>query len=80
MKAIGIIPSRWGSTRFPGKSLCPLLGRPLVAWVVDAVKKAKSLDEVLVATDDERIAAIFHDLVLISFTEIRQKVIRKYFL
>ena len=55
MKAIGVIPSRWGSTRFPGKSLCPLLGRPLVAWVVDAVKKAKSLDDVIVATDDERI-------------------------
>ena len=57
MKAIGIIPSRWGSTRFPGKSLCPLLGHPLVAWVVDAVKKAKTLDDVVVATDDERIVA-----------------------
>ena len=51
----GIIPSRFGSSRFPGKPLAMLAGKPLVAWVVEAVKKAKSLDEVLVATDDERI-------------------------
>ena len=49
MKTYGIIPSRFGSSRFPGK--------PLVAWVVEAVKRAKRLDEVLVATDDERIVA-----------------------
>ena len=56
MKTLGIIPSRFGSSRFPGKPLAMLAGKPLVAWVVEAVKKAKSLDEVLVATDDERIA------------------------
>ena len=55
MKTYGIIPSRFGSSRFPGKPLALLAGRPLVAWVVEAVKKAKSLDEVFVATDDERI-------------------------
>ncbi len=55
MKTYGIIPSRFGSSRFPGKPLAVLAGKPLVAWVVDAVKKAKGLDEVLVATDDERI-------------------------
>lgn len=57
MKTYGIIPSRFGSSRFPGKPLAVLAGKPLVAWVVEAVKKAKSLDEVLVATDDERIVA-----------------------
>lgn len=57
MKIYGIIPSRFGSSRFPGKPLAILAGKPLVAWVVEAVKKAKSLDEVLVATDDERIVA-----------------------
>jgi 3-deoxy-manno-octulosonate cytidylyltransferase (CMP-KDO synthetase) len=57
MKTFGIIPSRFGSSRFPGKPLANLAGKPLVAWVVEAVKKAKSLDEVLVATDDERIVA-----------------------
>lgn len=56
MKVIGVIPSRWGSTRFPGKSLAPILGKPLVQWVVEACLKAKSLDEVIVATDDVRIA------------------------
>lgn len=56
MRVIGVIPSRWGSTRFPGKSLFPLCGKPLVQWVVEAVQRAASLDEVLVATDDRRIA------------------------
>ncbi len=56
MKTYGIIPSRFGSSRFPGKPLAILAGKPLVVWVVEAVKKAKSLDEVLVATDDSRIA------------------------
>ena len=55
MKTYGIIPSRFGSSRFPGKPLAILAGKPLVAWVVEAVKRAKDLDEVLVATDDERI-------------------------
>ena len=55
MKAIGVIPSRYGSSRFPGKPLAMLAGKPLVAWVVEAVKKASRLDDVIVATDDERI-------------------------
>ena len=55
MKVYGIIPSRFGSSRFPGKPLADLAGKPLVAWVVEAVQKAKSLDMVLVATDDDRI-------------------------
>ena len=57
MKTLGIIPSRYGSSRFPGKPLHILAGKPLVAWVVEAVKKAKTLDDVIVATDDERIVA-----------------------
>ncbi len=55
MKTYAVIPSRFGSSRFPGKPLAVLAGKPLVAWVVEAVKKAKGFDEVLVATDDERI-------------------------
>ena len=57
MKTLGIIPSRYGSSRFPGKPLHLLCGKPLVAWVVEAVKKAKTLDHVIVATDDDRIVA-----------------------
>ena len=56
-RAVGVIPARWGSTRFPGKSLALIAGRPLLAWVVDRARQARRLDTVLVATDDERIAA-----------------------
>ena len=56
MKVFGIIPSRYGSTRFPGKPLTPICGKPLVQWVAEACSRAKALDEVVVATDDERIA------------------------
>ena len=57
MRILGIIPSRFGSSRFPGKPLHTIAGKPLVAWVVEAVKLAKRLDDAIVATDDERIAA-----------------------
>ncbi|MBI3986326.1 MAG: 3-deoxy-manno-octulosonate cytidylyltransferase [Lentisphaerae bacterium] len=57
MKAVGIIPARWGSTRFPGKSLAMLCGKPLVRWVWERAKRAGALDDVRVATDDERIRA-----------------------
>ena len=56
MSIIGVIPSRWGSTRFPGKSLAPLCGKPLVKWVVEACLRAKTLDAVVGATDEPRIA------------------------
>lgn len=52
----GVIPARWGSTRFPGKSLAPLLGKPLIRHVIERARLAKTLDLLLVATDDERIA------------------------
>jgi 3-deoxy-manno-octulosonate cytidylyltransferase (CMP-KDO synthetase) len=54
-KIAGIIPSRWGSTRFPGKSLAPIAGKPLVQWVVERASQAVRLDVVAVATDDDRI-------------------------
>ena len=57
MRIYGIIPSRFGSSRFPGKPIHPIAGKPLVAWVVEAVKKAHRLDDVVVATDDDRIVS-----------------------
>ena len=54
---IGVIPARWGSTRFPGKILFPILGKPLLQWVVERARQASALDRLLVATDDERIRA-----------------------
>ena len=68
MRVIGVIPSRWGSTRFPGKSLHPICGKPLVQWVVEAVKRAKSLDDVIVATDDERIERAVRGFVKVAMT------------
>ncbi len=55
MKIIGVIPARWSSARFPGKILHPLCGKPLLHWVVERARCARSLSELLVATDDERI-------------------------
>jgi 3-deoxy-manno-octulosonate cytidylyltransferase (CMP-KDO synthetase) len=56
--ALGVIPARYGSTRFPGKILAPLCGRPLVLWVLDRVRQSAVLEKVLVATDDERIVDV----------------------
>ena len=53
MKFIGIIPSRYGSTRFPGKPLADICGKTVVRRVYE--QAAKALDTVVVATDDERI-------------------------
>jgi 3-deoxy-manno-octulosonate cytidylyltransferase (CMP-KDO synthetase) len=50
-----VIPARWASTRLPGKALVPLCGKPLIQWVLERTRLARRLDEVLVATDDERI-------------------------
>jgi len=55
MKIIGVIPSRYESSRFPGKPLADICGRPMVWWVYNRAKLVKRLDEVIVATDDERI-------------------------
>jgi 3-deoxy-manno-octulosonate cytidylyltransferase (CMP-KDO synthetase) len=57
VKPVAIIPARWGSTRFPGKPLVRLAGRPLVVHVLDACRRSGAFSEVRVATDDERIAA-----------------------
>jgi 3-deoxy-manno-octulosonate cytidylyltransferase (CMP-KDO synthetase) len=55
VKILGIIPARYGSTRFPGKPLALIAGKPLIQRVVEQCQKAKSLSDVIVATDDERI-------------------------
>ena len=57
MRSVAIIPARYGSARFPGKALAPVAGRPLIQHVVGRCLSVASLDEVIVATDDERIAA-----------------------
>ncbi|MDE3068252.1 MAG: 3-deoxy-manno-octulosonate cytidylyltransferase [Verrucomicrobiota bacterium] len=56
MKIVGIVPARYASTRFPGKALALIAGKPLLQRVVEQCQKAKSLGQVIVATDDARIA------------------------
>lgn len=55
MKIVGVIPARFGSTRFPGKPLVNLRGRPLIQWTVEGAKKSKLLRDVIVATDHDGI-------------------------
>ncbi|MCK5003389.1 MAG: 3-deoxy-manno-octulosonate cytidylyltransferase [Gammaproteobacteria bacterium] len=55
MKIIGCIPSRYASTRLPGKPLCDIAGKPMVLHVLERAKQAKQLHDVVVLTDDERI-------------------------
>jgi 3-deoxy-manno-octulosonate cytidylyltransferase (CMP-KDO synthetase) len=55
MKGLGIIPARFGSTRFPGKPLVEINGKSMIRRVIDQAKKCQSLQDVWVATDDERI-------------------------
>jgi len=60
-KAVGIIPARWRSTRFPGKPLHPIAGKPILRHVWERCRRAKKLDAVIIATDDMRIARAAFD-------------------
>ena len=55
MKVLGVIPSRFASTRFPGKPLIDILGKTMIQRVYEQVSKSKLLDRVIVATDDDKI-------------------------
>ena len=55
MKVLGVIPARYGSSRFPGKPLIDLKGKSMIQRVYEGAQKATLLDALVVATDDERI-------------------------
>lgn len=55
MKVIGVIPARYKSSRFPGKPLANICGKPMIWWVYQQCLKVNKLDKIYVATDDERI-------------------------
>ncbi len=57
-KTVGVIPARFASTRFPGKPLHKIAGRPLLEWVIRGAQEAKTLSELVVATDHEEIAEL----------------------
>lgn len=58
MKVIGVIPARYKSSRFPGKPLVDILGKPMIWWVYQQCLKVQKLDELYVATDDDRIRVV----------------------
>ena len=58
MKAIAVIPARYASTRLPGKPLLDICGKPMIQRVWDAVSQVHRLDDIIVATDDMRIAKV----------------------
>ncbi len=55
MKVVGVIPARYQSSRFPGKPLADLCGKPMIWWVYQQCKKVREFEQVYVATDDARI-------------------------
>ena len=55
MKVVAIIPARYGSRRFEGKPLADILGKPMIQWVYEGVSESKLINQVIVATDDQRI-------------------------
>jgi 3-deoxy-manno-octulosonate cytidylyltransferase (CMP-KDO synthetase) len=55
MRSVGVIPARMASTRFPGKPLAMIAGRPMLAWCHDGSAKSELLDEVVIATCDQEI-------------------------
>lgn len=57
-RAIAIIPARGGSQGLPGKNIRELCGKPLIAWTIEAARKSRHLDEIMVTTDSEDIAAV----------------------
>ena len=68
MKTFGIVPARFASTRFPGKPLALIAGQPLIQHVVEQCRKARSLHDVIVATDDERIREVAEKFCRVEMT------------
>ncbi|HEY1663417.1 MAG TPA: 3-deoxy-manno-octulosonate cytidylyltransferase [Verrucomicrobiae bacterium] len=71
MKIVGIIPARYASTRFPGKPLSLIAGKPLIQRVIEQCQKAKGLAEIIVATDDERISEVAKKFCRVEMTSPR---------
>jgi len=55
MRSVVVIPARYGSSRFPGKPITPILSKPLIIWVAELSERAVGIDNVYIATDDYRI-------------------------
>ncbi|MCD7826890.1 MAG: 3-deoxy-manno-octulosonate cytidylyltransferase [Clostridiaceae bacterium] len=81
MRTLGVVAARYASSRFPGKALADIGGKPMVWWVYQQAKKAKKLDEVIVATDDTRIEKVCNEYqmnVIMTSAENRTTANRMY--
>ncbi|KHJ49882.1 3-deoxy-manno-octulosonate cytidylyltransferase [Vreelandella venusta] len=58
MRSVVMIPARYGSSRYPGKPLVPLLGKPMILWVAELSARAVGTENVYIATEDSRIAEV----------------------
>lgn len=74
MKVIGVIPARYRSSRFPGKPLADICGKPMIWWVYHQCLKVPRLDEIYVATDDERIweACVYYQMGVIMTSDVHK--------
>ena len=61
-QVVAVIPARFGAQRFPGKALAPILGKPMIHWVVEGVSQSKLIKKIIVATDDQRISDVCQKL------------------
>jgi len=68
MHVVGIIPARYASSRFPGKPLALIAGKPIIQRVVERCQQARALSEVIVATDDERIRSVARKFCRVEMT------------
>ena len=76
MKAVAVIPARYGSTRLPAKPLADICGKPMIQWVYEGAKQSKLCSHVVVATDDDRIAKVVRafggdEAVIMTSTDIQ---------
>ena len=58
MNVVGVIPCRYNSTRFPGKSIALILGEPMMLHVYRRARQTRAIDRLVIATDDDRIASV----------------------
>jgi 3-deoxy-manno-octulosonate cytidylyltransferase (CMP-KDO synthetase) len=68
VKILGIIPARYASSRFPGKPLALIAGKPLIQHVIERCQMARALSEVIVATDDTRIWEVAQNFCRVEMT------------
>lgn len=61
MRALCVIPARGGSKRIPRKNIREFCGKPIIAWSIEAAKRAECFERIIVSTDDEEIASVSRD-------------------